>query len=262
MNTDALLLKLGQLEEEPRDPDTDCPGLDVIRNFREARLSASERESLEAHLAECPPCLDELSLMETPVPRLSNATVRQIVAETAPTNRVALFGAWYRWAGALMTGGALLIIGIRVLIPAPEPISAEYQLGLTGFVASTRGIEAQPPKMRVYEPDSDLVFRVFPRQGQVEITPSVTVYLQSSSGSYVPLSIAPSLSQDPVSGMITLRIRAEAALGDRFGSHRVRVVLLPESILAPPTLTAGEDTVPYGQVLEARLEYRPAMTDL
>ena len=79
------------------------------------------------------------------------------------------------------------------------------------------------------------------------------VYLASPEGVFRQLAVKPEIVRD-ATGLIEIRVRAGILLGNDYGEHLVRLVILPEGSELPGT--AGKDYHPDGgQVFDRSLVY-------
>jgi hypothetical protein len=258
MKTEMLLQKMGRMKAEPPELEGSCPEPEKLEALQAGRLSESERERVEAHLAACPACMDVLLTLREPVPSLGGGTVRRILAATEPARQVQRLRVPGWAVGGLVAAALVLIL---VLPRGPRGELPPYDLSVAGELKLERGGEPEPAprspgEVPVYGPESDLVLRLAPAQGRTGQAPVVAAYLRQADGVYHRIQPAPSIDRDPESGLIELRVRAGDLLETRYGRHSLAVALLPAGADAPARLDGARPEVPGGRVLVQELEYR------
>jgi anti-sigma factor RsiW len=121
MDEKKLRRLLRAREQAPDEPDRICPGETEIAAYVEHRLPAKDEARIEAHLADCDNCLEQVTLLvREPVaapPALAPDVLtraRNLVAEGQAAGRVPV----WRWA-ALAATAACVVLAVALQLHAP-----------------------------------------------------------------------------------------------------------------------------------------------
>lgn len=254
-DAEDILKRLGRHEAERPEAESACLDAGELAALRDGRLGDAAREAAEAHLAECERCVDHLLSLTQGAPRLSERALGRVLEETRPPRRVT--APWWGIAGVGVAVAAALVLTVGR--PAPVGVAPEgWQVGLAGGVADVRGAEpaAAPETLPRYTPDSDLVVRLVPAHVGGPL-PDVWLYLDGPDGRFTALAHPDTIETDDTTGVIESRSRAGRVLGERYGRHELRVLVLAPGAPAPETL-APDEVPPASQVLKVAFVYERA----
>lgn len=228
--------------ESPQSDDDQHLSAEEIKAYREGRLTPSEQERIDAHLAVCAMCR---GLVLASAETIDGPQRRWAQSQLGSVRRPA------RWSRAAMAGGSLAAAALLVVFAAAMPgylFDAEpltYRLDRPqGWTQIVRGGEDSTDKRFKLAPDGVLVLRFAPLDDAAEMPRrAVRVFLDEPSGwRMLPARIESS------NGVFRVSIHAREALGERYGQKRLAIVLFDSADSAaqwPRSQTPSPETLLY-----------------
>ncbi len=250
-DVDDLLEELARARSLQREADSDCPSRELLERLRAHSLSARDEAVVVRHLADCAVCRDHLACLDVEVPGLPHIAQRQVFRLFRPRTP-----GWAWLPVPVMAAVAALLLTTFNPFSFVEEDLPGYVLGFEGYARETRGETLHGFELPVYGPGSDLVLLARPKQGEASTSPTVVAYIEGPAGVFERFPVDPVVTITDT-GLIELRVRAGELLGDHYGRHKIRLLLLPHGT-RPPERLNGSFYAESARLLEGELDYRAA----
>ena len=149
MDQKKLRRLLRAREQAPDEPDRMCPGETEIAAYVEHRLPANDEARIEAHLADCDNCLEQVTLLaREPVAAPGAVTpdvlvrARSLVTDGQAAGRVPV----WRWAALAATAACIVLaVALQLRVPGGGPAVSAPVLEAPTVTTAPPSIPATAP---------------------------------------------------------------------------------------------------------------------